>query len=152
MKKLSISLAIVALFVLAVGNTNAQNSKEVESSSAHWEGYVPCTDDYLVGTETYTTTTWDKNSESPWWNKKQFIFKGEYIGYPSEKSYTWSLVQNIKYKEWVGKTAVSGNIATAVIECEGEPIAILKLRAHFTSNANGETVVQRVEYMDWQCY
>ena len=152
MKKLSILLAIVALFVLAVGNTNAQNSKEVlYSETEYWEGEDICTDDILKGYDTYTVTVWDKNDGNNPFSKYQVRIKGEYIGYPSGKSYTWSFVQNIKYNEAIS-AAVSNRVDNAVLKCEGEPIGMYKLRAHFTMNSNGEIIVWRVEEKDYQCF
>jgi len=137
MKSLKFLLTFfVVMTFFAVGISNAQN-KTVETESFDFEGVMDCTDDYVWGVETMVYTTWDY--------KYQVRGKGEYVG-ASGKHYTWSLVFNVNMKKYIpGKGVNRTEVSTSVIECEGVPIAIYKVRFHATMNANGEMTV----YRDW---
>ena len=144
MRKFSFFFAAVVFLFFAVGITNAQN-KTVETESYDYEQVLDCTDDYVWGSETMTYTTWD--------SKFQIRGKGEYEG-ASGKHYTWSMVVNDNFKRRKpGQGANRTYVSTSVIECEGVPIAIYKMRYHITMNANGEITVER--YWDsgdgWIC-
>lgn len=135
MKKFRFFFAAMLVLFLAVGNSNAQNNKTTETGTYHWEGFMPCTDDYVTGEESYVITTWQ--------SKVQFRYKGTYIG-ESGKHYTWSLIQNISWKNYVEGTAWNRtNIGRAVLKCDGVPIAISKVKFHITFNANDELVVRK---------
>lgn len=139
MRKFRFFFAAVVFLFFTVSISNAQN-KTVETDSWDYEGIMDCTDDYVWGTETMVATTWQ--------SKFQVRYKGEYQGL-SGKHYTWSMVINDNWKIGTNRTYVS----TSVIECEGVPIAMYKIRFHITLNANGEITVQR--YWDsgdgWVC-
>lgn len=144
MRKFRFFFAAVVFLFFAVGISNAQN-KTVETDSWDFEGIMDCTDDYVWGVETMVVTTWN--------SKYQVRYKGEYLG-ESGKHYTWSYVYNNNWKKMVpGQGANRTEVLTNVIECDGVPIAIYKVRFHATMNANGEITVRR--YWDsgdgWVC-
>ncbi len=143
MKTLRFFFATMILLFLAVGISSAQGNKTVTTEYLPWEGEMPCNGDYVTGEETYVTTTWD--------GKVQLRYKGTYIG-ESGKMYTWSLLQNYSWKDFVEGTSYNTtNTGTSVIECEGVPFAVSKYRLHGTINANGEITVffERIE--EWVC-
>lgn len=144
MKKMKFIFVAFAVLLFSAVVTNAQN-KEVETDSWDYEGFMDCTDDYVWGVETMVVITWD--------SKFQARYKGEYES-SSGKHYTWSLVVNDNWKRWKeGQAAFRTYSSTSVIECDGVPIAIYKIRFHASINANGEIVVER--YWDsgdgWVC-
>ncbi len=144
MKKINFLFATAIFLFLAVGNINAQN-KTVVTDSWDWEGELMCTDDYVYGVESMVVTYWQ--------SKMQVRYKGEYEGV-SGKHYTWSMVVNDNWKSLVeGQAANRTYVSTSVIECEGIPIAIYKVRYHITINANGEIVIERYfdSGDDWIC-
>lgn len=131
--------------VLAFVIADAQNAKTVVTDSWDYEGVMDCTDDYVRGVETMVRTTWN--------SKIQIKYKGEYEG-ASGKHYSWSLVINRNWKNYVpGTTFNHTYVSTAVIMCEGEPIAEYKIRYHVTLKADGDIAVER--YWDsgdgWNC-
>jgi hypothetical protein len=130
MKKFALLFIVVFAFVIA----NAQN-KETSTQSFPYEGPVPCVDDYVWGVETVTNTYWDSKTQIKW--------KGEYEG-ASGKHYTWSLVVNSNWKDYIlGQTYIQTYTSTSVIECEGEPVALYKVRYHVTITPDGEVVIER---------
>lgn len=130
MKKFALLFIVVFAFVI----TNAQN-KETFTNSFQYEGAVPCSDDYVWGVESVTTTYWQSKTQIKW--------KGEYEGV-SGKHYTWSLVVNSNWKNFVpGETYTQTYTSTSVIECDGEPIALYKIRFHVTVTPDGDVVVER---------
>ena len=101
--------------------------------------------DELWGVETKVATKWQ--------SKYQVRYKGDYES-AAGKHYTWSLVVNNNLKRYIEDQAANRTyVSTAVIECEGVPIAEYKIRYHVTLNANGEFTVER--YWDsgegWVC-
>lgn len=145
MKKISVLLAVVCVLCLIVGTSNAQNGKEVVlNETVPWVGVVDCVDEVLIGEDTNVITVWN--------NKVQWRSKGEYIGEESGKKYTWSLVQNRSWKDMVeGMQFNWTNNGVSVLECEGVPVAISKLRDKLTRNAKGEIVVDRYDFSPWEC-
>ena len=144
MKKIRFFLAAIVILFLAVGNSNAQK-KTTFTDSYPFEDIMVCTDDYVWGVETVVVTNWQSKTQTRW--------KGEYEG-ASGKHYTWSMVVNDNWKSLMeGHAAHRTYVSTSVIECEGEPIAIYKMRYHITVNANGEISIER--YWDsgdgWVC-
>ena len=144
MKKSRFFFAMLVFLIFSAGALNAQN-KVVYTDSWDFEDVMVCTDDYVWGVETMVATYWQ--------SKMQVRYKGEYVG-ESGKHYTWSLVVNDNWKNYTeGQAANETYVSTSVIECEGVPIAIYKIRFHVTMNAVGEIVVER--YWDsgdgWIC-
>lgn len=145
MKTLKLFFVTMLVLFLAVGISSAQVKKTVTTESWPWEGIQFCTNDYVTGEETLVTTVWN--------GKIQWRYKGTYTG-ESGKSYSWSLVVNYSWKDFVEETAYTETyVSTAVIECEGVPIALYKIRYHLTVNANGEIPVQiyKDSGADWIC-
>ena len=133
MKVLRLCLAAMLLLFLADGILVAQGNKKVTKYTYPSQGLVPCNNDYVVGEETIVTTNWD--------GKVQVRCKGTFTG-ESGKSYTWSLLENYSMKDFTEGAAFNSTmVVTSVIECEGDPIAYIKIRSHLTVNANGEPTV-----------
>ena len=143
MKKFRFFFAAMLVLFLAVGNSNAQKNKITETGTVHWEGFIPCTDDYITGEESYVFTYWQSKTQIRW--------KGDYTG-ESGKHYTWSMVTNNNWKNFVEGQAFNHTyVGKSVIECEGVPIAIYKVRFHVTINAKGELTVLKDTNSGWIC-
>ncbi len=145
MKILKFLFVTTLVLFLGLGNLNAQNNKVVKTGSWEWGDIMPCTDDYAFGTETVVITRWG--------SKVQIRYKGAYKG-DSGKHYTWSAVVNNNWNEFVeGETFNKTYRSTSVVECEGVPIALYKIRYHVTINANGEITVEKYSYSgdSWVC-
>ena len=145
MKKISLLITFVVVLLLGLGDLNAQNNKSTYTDSWEWGGILPCTDDYAYGVETVVATYWG--------SKVQIRYKGSYEGL-SGKKYTWSLLINENWKDFKeGQAFTHTYTSTSVVECEGVPIAIYKIRYHVTVTAKGEISVEK--YSDsgdsWIC-
>ena len=144
MKKISFLMTVVCA-LLIVATSYGQNNKDVVlHETVPYEFYCFCADELLVGHETYHVTVWN--------NKIQWRHKGEYVGQKSGKVYTWNLVQNRSWKDLVDGLQFNWtNNGISVLECEGVPVAMAKLKDKLTRNAKGEIVVDRFEVSPWEC-
>jgi hypothetical protein len=133
---------------MAVGISGAQGKKTVYSgSSGVGPWYYDCINECIIGEISWNYTIRDGNVV-------QWKYKGTYTGETSLKNYTLISVENYNhfFKEYVeGRAYNQTYIETAVIECEGVPIAIYKLRFHVTMNAIGELAVSFESGGEWIC-
>ena len=136
--------AVILLVFLTAGISVAQGNKQVVTKTIPVQGLLPCTDEYIVGEEIFVYTYWDGRS--------QMRGKATFTG-ASGKIYTWSLLENFSHKYFTEGTANNLMlIATSVLECEGIPIAVYKIRYHLTFNANGEPTAEFERGFDgWIC-
>jgi hypothetical protein len=146
MKAIKFILAAAIMFVFSNGLTFGQasnNNKETFVDTYPWSGYVPCSDEYVSGTDNVTITFWD--------GKIQFRGKGEYVG-EFGNMYEWSQVENLKFQDWVeGQAYTETIIVRATITRNGEVIAEGKYSLHITVNANGELTSEFERGGYWEC-
>lgn len=144
MKKMMFFLMALVLVVFTAGNSSAQGNKTQTCYNYEGAFSLPCVDEDVWGSLELCMTNWD--------GKAQTKFKGTFIGEESGFTYTYSVVQNTMSKLWVeGQADVWTDIGTATVECEGIPVAVTKLRAHFVANANGVIVLDTYEIYEWMC-
>lgn len=144
MKKLMFLLMTLLLVVFTAWNSSAQGNKTQNCFTDDGSFYFYCVDEIVVGSLEYCWTFWD--------GKTQVKYKGTFVGEDTGLTYTFSLVENVMWKEWVeGQAYVGSDNGTAVIECEGVPVGITKLRSHFVVNANGDMVLDKYEVSEWEC-
>jgi hypothetical protein len=137
-------LFVAALIVVFTAGLVSAQGKNTECTTMEGAFYVQCKNEVAFGTVEECLTGFA--------NKYQYRIKGEWVGETSGSIYSFSIVQNVMMKNYVpGRAYNQSYVFTGSIECDGVPIAVAKIRAHITVNANGEVVVERIDYEGWTC-
>jgi hypothetical protein len=143
MKTIQLFMTSSLLLILATGLSFGQASnknREVEAFSAKVSGLLPCTDDYVTGTQKIVYVFAG--------HKIQVRSNGLFVG-TSGKVYEWFAVSNHMVKNFVpGQAIVLTQVINSELCCEGEVIAYMKLLMHITINANFE-ITANFERGNW---
>jgi hypothetical protein len=144
MKTLKLFL-FVSIFLFT---TSAFSQMQKATYCYTWEPqYIDCVSEEVTGVLESCTTYFDNG-------KLQIKVKGVLTGINTENIYTVSQVLNLNVQNWTwfASYPASGTyVNNYTIEKDGIPIALMKIREHYTLNANGELTVY-VDDFSFECF
>lgn len=113
-----------------------------------WEpSLIDCISEPVTGLLEFCSTYFDNG-------KLQIKVKGDLTGVSTGNIYTVSQVMNLNVQNWTwwtGYPATGTYVDNYTIEKDGIPVALMKIRQHYTLNANGELTAYVDDY-SFECF
>jgi hypothetical protein len=138
--KILIVLCIVFCFTTNAVNAQAQEYKATFPASTNFA----CVGELVIGEITHHVL-WNGN-------KSLSIYSGKLIGQNTGNVYTF--INIFTFKDILNENngqQVHSHAGTALVHCNGKPVAVLHVLFHMTLNANGEMTEVKEEITDWEC-